>query len=150
MKMRQDWRSREGNAAVEFALAFMVLITMGVGAVDFGRLFFDSIAMQGAASSGTQYAISTLMASSDLSHAETAGNRALDDVDGATVTIDQFCDCPDNPGVAVSCSTARCSGYGLSRYYVRSRVTGEFSTIIDYPLVPSSTGVDLSNWLRVR
>jgi Flp pilus assembly protein TadG len=143
-------RNEKGNAITEFALASTVIFMIAFGAADLGRLFYDAIAVHGAATAGTQYATSSVLASADLSDSETAGRAALEDVDGATVTVTKFCDCPDSPGAQVNCETDRCSGYGLSRYYVRTRVTNQFSTIVDLPGIPGTADMDLSNWTRVR
>lgn len=141
---------RRGNAIVEFAIASSAIFLMALGALDFGRLFYDSIAIAGAAQAGTQRGTFSHLAADDNAEIAAAANAGLADVDGATVTPSQFCDCPDNPGVAVNCQTARCTGYGLSRMYVRVRVEKTFEAMGPWPNMPPSTDIDLSNWMRSR
>ncbi|MBI1352775.1 MAG: hypothetical protein GC160_00405 [Acidobacteria bacterium] len=141
---------RRGNAMVEFGLASSVIFLMAVGAVDFGRLFYESIAMAGAAQAGVQRGTFSPLASKDTSAILSSAAAGLSDVRDANVTTEQFCDCPYAPGVAVDCTTARCTGYGLSRLYVRVRVTKTFSTFGPWPGIPEETPIDLSNWVRVR
>ncbi len=148
--MARKSHSRRGNAVIEFGLASTAIFLMALGALDFGRLFYDSIAIAGAAQAGVQRGTFSHLAADDTAEISSIANAGLSDVDGATVTPEQFCDCPDNPGVAVSCQTARCTGYGLSRMYIRVRVQKTFEAIGPWPEMSKNTQIDLSNWVRSR
>jgi Flp pilus assembly protein TadG len=148
--MLRKQNSRRGNAMVEFGIASSVIFLMALGALDFGRLFRDSIAIAGAAQAGVQRGTFSHLAADDTVEINAAATAGLNDVDGASVVSEQFCDCPDNPGVAVDCRTARCTGYGLSRLYIRVRVQKDFEVFGPWPGIPQSTEIDLSNWVRSR
>ena len=48
----RDARSVEGAALVEFALIAPLLLVLCMAAVDFGRLFYDGVAVANAAGTG--------------------------------------------------------------------------------------------------
>ncbi|MEZ5360940.1 MAG: TadE/TadG family type IV pilus assembly protein [Bryobacterales bacterium] len=54
MKLYDKLADKGGNAMVELAIAGMTFIVLGIGGVDFGRLYYDSIAVGGAAFASTQ------------------------------------------------------------------------------------------------
>ena len=141
---------RRGNAIVEFAVASSAVFLMALGAVDFGRMFYDSIAIAAAAQAGVQRGTFSHLAANETTSIESATAAALTDTSGASISSEQFCDCPDNPGVAVDCKTARCTGYGLSRMYIHVRVEKDFDVFGPWPGIPEKTEIDLSNWTRVR
>ena len=149
-KLWARWNDAAGNAMVELAIAGMAFIVLGVGGVDFGRMYYDSIAVAGAAQASTQYGAFSVVTAGDIPGMVAAGQAEAQDVDGVTVTANYFCDCPNNPGVSVDCNQTKCVNYGLSRMYVRSRAQSSFKTLSRYPGIPAATKIDLSSWMRVR
>lgn len=138
---------RRGAATLELAVVGMTLVALGLGAVDFGRLYYESIAVAGAAETGALYGSRSPEAARDV-----AAIRALLTADAgqdADVAADSYCDCPDRPGVVVSCG-ATCSGYGEPRMYVRTRVEKRFQTLVRYPGIPAETPLGATSLMRVR
>ena len=150
MKQLRQFADKSGNAMVEFAIAGMTFMVLGMGGVDFGRLYYDSIAVAGAAFASSQYGSFSAVTAGDFSGMTAAGLVEAQDVEGTTVTSSHFCDCPDNPGVSVNCNLTACPNYGLPRLYIRSRAESEFDTLARYPGIPSSSQIGIENWMRVR
>jgi len=151
MKIFRILRDQKGNAITEFALASFVVFLLGMGATDFGRLFYDGISSAGASTAGSMASTYSPLAAADLSAITAAAEKELQDLSGTTVTAEKICDCPSDPGnFAVDCTYDRCTGYGLPRLYVKTRTQKAFETIVAYPGIPKNTNIDLSNYIRVR
>jgi hypothetical protein len=135
---------------VELAIAGMTFVALGMGGVDFGRLYYNSIAIAGAAFASTQYGTFSVITAGDLPGMQAAGLAEAQDIAGVTVTPSYFCDCPNASGVSVDCNQTQCVNYGLPRMYVRSRAQSSFKTLAHYPGIPATTQIDLSSWMRVR
>ena len=146
MKTRNQ-AGRRGAATLELAVVGVTLVAIGLGAVDFGRMYYESIAVAGAAETGALYG-----ARSPQAAADSEAIRALLTADigaDAAVAADSYCDCPDRPGVAVACGTT-CPGYGEPRMYIRTRVEKRFETLGRYPWIPAETPLAASSLMRVR
>lgn len=144
-------RDESGNALVEFAVASLVIFTMAIGAIDFGRMYYTAIAIAAAANAGSSTGVYSQTSAQDTEEMSTVANAALADVDGASATAEKICSCPDAPtDFSVDCDDGSCTGYGLPRLYIRTRVEKTFSTFGKYPTIPKSTDIDLSNYMRVR
>lgn len=150
MKLRNIFKDKSGNAMVELAVAGLTIIGLGMGGVDFGRLYYDSIAVAGAAFASTQYGAFSVITAGDFPGMQAAGLADAQDVDGVTVTPSYFCDCPNAAGMQVDCNQTQCVNYGLPRMYVRTLAQSNFKTLAKYPGVPASTGINMSSWMRVR
>jgi len=121
-----------GSVAVEFALAVPILVLLLGGLADFGRAFYDRMALETAARGAVQYA-------RQYPH-DTAGIRLAALNAGrlpATITVDApapFCECPD--GTPNECSTACPSGEAVLRF-LSVTVREDFQTLFSYPGIPS-------------
>jgi len=141
---------QRGANMVEFAIMTPVLLMLTIGATDFARVFIQSHAVAGGSNSGVVFGARRNVDSVNYTEMET---RALNDVagaEGATATASQFCDCPQNPGVAVSCLNGSCPNYGKPRVYVKTVVTKNFSTFAKYPGIPKNVPVQSSGYMRVQ
>lgn len=134
----RDPLSCRGAALTEMAILLPVLILLLLGSVDFGRGFFDALAVESAANAGAQYGgIDTVTAKdtagiraavlADLG--KTPGNRTVD------VVVERYCNCKG--GVSVACSSGSC-GTSTPRTYVSVTVEMPFVTMLDYPGIPHS------------
>jgi hypothetical protein len=150
VKLFKKFADKSGNAMVELAIAGMTFLVLGMGGVDFGRMYYDSIAVAGAAFASTQYGAFSVITAGDFPGMEAAGLAEAQDLDNITVTPSYFCDCPNNPGTSVDCNQTQCVNYGLPRMYVRTRAQSTFGTLARYPGIPAETSIDLSSWMRVR
>lgn len=148
---------REGNTAVEFALAAPILITLAFGAFDYGRAYVEGVRMNGAARAGAQYA---LYEPTNWTDGTTMERTALEEYVGHALTDSQmaalsvsaaannFCAC--TAGTTLAC-TDTCPGGGAPGRFVRVTLNGAVPLTLPYPW--SSNGeapVDGEAVVRVR
>lgn len=128
-------KSRKGNALVETALAFPVLVLIVVGVFDYGRIFSTNLVAGNAARAGAQVAI--------LSPERFAGSdfaAAIGEVEAAVGTDDRrqrvevtrFSECPG--AEQEQAYPANCPG---AAGYLRIRVSLPLEPAFRYPGFPS-------------
>jgi Flp pilus assembly protein TadG len=149
--------SRRGNAIVEMAVAVPVLLIMVMGAIDFGRLYFEAVVAQNSAIVGSFYGAQEIRYAADTAGIRAAATGdATDIVDGYAATHEVLCECLNgngdyDSGVAqASCSDADCGVYGAPRVYVKTHSAKTFSTMGWYPGVPQNTPIGATGWVRVQ
>lgn len=143
-------RETRGNAVIEFGVVLPVLTLMAFGAADFGRLFVESAILASASKAGAVQGYRTTQDSTDTSAMEARILSDVGNLSGVTAMGSSYCDCPDNPGVPVSCTTTTCAGYGLPRVYVRSTAQKTLGTLGRYPGVPNEVDISITSYLRVQ
>jgi Flp pilus assembly protein TadG len=112
-------RPRRAAAAVEFALILPLLCFIFIAVVDFGRVFYYSIAVNNCARNGALYG------SADQAHAlDTAGIKTAAQIDGFNMSLSQL-----NVTSQTDSTT--------SPTYVEVTVTYPFTTITQYPGIVS-------------
>lgn len=122
-----------GQSAVELALVTPILVVLLLVAADFGRVFYTSIAVDNAARAGAQYGSHSIVTAAD-----SAGITAAAKTDGwssLNVSASQ-CTCITSTNVA-ACATSYCTN-NPSATYVTVTVTAPFTTLVNYPGLPSS------------
>ncbi len=129
---------RRGQSAVELALAATVLSVLLVGAADFARMFYVSIAVNNAARAGAQFGSQSVITAADSSGITTAVDN-----DATNITINtptsSMCTCDTSaPTTDTQCPSSYCTD-SSSANYVTVTVTAPFNTIANYPGIPSST-----------
>lgn len=119
---------RRGAAAVEFVIVLPILLTVLLGATDFGRFSYSSIAIANAARSGAEYAAMNPCDSSTQS-AWTAGvtQAVTNELSPSTAF--------DTSKLTITVTNVTESG-GLRRVSVQ--VTYPFQTILNSSFLPSS------------
>jgi Flp pilus assembly protein TadG len=142
-------RAAGGNALVELAVALPLLCAVLLGTIDFGRLFYTTMAVTLAVKSGAQYGAQSYAKSSDTSGMQSAATSAASDISGFTPTASQFCTCP-NASSSVACTGTPC-GAGVSQWvYAKVVGTATFSTLVSYPGIPSTVTVNRTAKMRVK
>lgn len=130
--------NRRAAAAVEFAIILPLLMTIFLGATDFGRVSYSTIAIANAARSGAAFASMNPVDSATLG-AWTAGvNQAVVDELSQSTAFD--------PSKVVVVITRVTESGGLRR--VEVQVTYPFTTIVNWPMIPSS--FDLRQTVAMR
>jgi len=131
-------RRRQGAAAVEFALVLPVLVTILIGATDFGRFYYSAIAVTNAARAGAAYGCMNPYDSSNSTAWQAGITQAVTDelsqsaafnTGQLTVNI--------NPVVEPS---------GLTQISVQ--VIYPFTTVVSWPAIPSSFNLSQTVVLR--
>ena len=121
-----------GSIAVEFALAAPMLVLFLAGMVDFGRAFYDRMALETAARGAVQYARQYPYDAAGIRLAALNAGRL-----SGPLTVDApepFCECPD--GTPNECSAACPSGEAVQRF-LSVTVREDFQTLFPYPGIPS-------------
>lgn len=120
--------TRRGTAAVEFAIVLPLLVTVFLGATDFGRFSYSSIAIANAARSGAAYASMNPYPSSSPT-AWTAGVN--------TAVANELSQSPafNTSQLSIVVTTVLETG-GLRRNSVQ--VTYPFTTIVNWPWLPAT------------
>ena len=131
-------RLRKGAAAVEFAFVLPVLVTILIGATDFGRCYYSAIAVTNAARSGAAYASMNSSTASSQSALLAGVTSAVTDELSQSSAI-------DTSKVTVTISTTT-EASGLTRTSVQ--VTYPFTTIVNWSYIPSSFNLTQAVVLR--
>jgi Flp pilus assembly protein TadG len=121
-------QKRTGVAAVEFAVVLPLLITILLGATDFGRFSHSTIAVANAARSGAAFASMNPWNSSTQAAWSAGITQAVADELNQTAGF-------DNSLLVVNITNIVESG-GLRRVSVQ--VTYPFSMIVNWPFLPST------------
>ncbi len=111
---------------VELALLSPLLILCMAGAADFGRLFYTTTALTGAARAGIEYGVQNTADSLNYTGIQNAAVAAAPNIIGVTAAASQFCTCSDNS--STTCSSG-CTGMNT---YLKVTVTGRYSLLGTY------------------
>lgn len=132
----------------ELAVTLPILIMIMLGAVDFGRVWSQGLALSNAVRAGAQYGSESTVAALD-----TAGitRSVLEDLESLmdaseikAITVTSYCECED--GTTIDCDL-KC-GVVTPRTYVQVRIDKRFTTLFPYPGVPKE--VNLVRQARCR
>jgi Flp pilus assembly protein TadG len=136
---------------VELAVVLPVLVLIAIGVMDYGRVYFTSVAVANAARAGAEWGAFGKAGA----HADNANIQNFAKLDGAevgtmTVTSGFVCRCPGN-SATVSCNLAECgSGYGPPGIFVTATATKTVALILKYPGLPASITVSRTATFRAQ
>ncbi len=141
-------RRRAGNVTIEFGFVILFMITLALGAYDFGNLGYQKIAITNAARAGAQYGVQDQVTAADTDGMVQAARNDAADVDEVlTISARQYCSCPGQG--EVSCSVI-CDDDSFSYMYVEVTAEGQVELLFPYPYVTSPQTVASTNTMRVR
>ena len=143
---RHDARHR-GQAVTEFAVISPLAFLLFVGCLDFGRVFYNTIAVTHAARAGAQYGAQSNILSGDFAGMTQAALDAAGDLQGLNVTPGRFCQCAN--GGTVDCITGTCTE-GAPQLFVQVTAQKTFSTLFPYPGVPRTTNLSRQATIRLQ
>jgi Flp pilus assembly protein TadG len=142
------FRHRAGNVTIEFGFVILFMITLGIGAYDFGNLGYQKIAITSAARAGAQYGVQDQVTAADTAGMIQAARNDADDSDEAlTITARQYCSCPGQG--ELSCNVI-CDDDSFSYMYVEVTAEDQVELLFPYPYVTSPQTVASTNTMRVR
>lgn len=122
-------RQRQGAAAVEFAIVLPVLVTILLGATDFGRFYYSAIAVTNAARAGAAYGCMNPLSNAGSTTAwQTGVTSAVTDELSQSTAI--------NTANLTVTATSVTESSGLNRVSVQ--VTYPFTTAVSWSYIPSS------------
>lgn len=140
-------RLAAGQSAVELALIVPALVILLVGVCDFARLFYVSIGVHSAARSGAQYGAQSVITAADITGMKNSAKLDGSNISGLTVTAKE-CTCQTSTTVT-KCGTGYCSNAPQSTY-VEVDTSATFTTILNYPGIPSTTTLTSASILQVE
>jgi Flp pilus assembly protein TadG len=117
------------------AVAPFLILTLLVAA-DFGRMFYLTVELRGAARAAAQYGSQSLVTASDSSGMTNAAQANASNVSQLKVTATQ-CTCLASQSVA-ACPSSYCTSLPQAAF-VRINTSAPFSTLVAYPGIPAST-----------
>lgn len=137
------WRSRSsgaddresGQALVETALLFPVLIALLVGTLEMARVAYAAIEVANAARAGAQYGAQNGYTAQDATGISNAAADDAANLTGLTTTSSHACVCSD--GTASTCQPNDCpSSHKEETLTVNTQVT--FDPVIHLPGIPNT------------
>jgi Flp pilus assembly protein TadG len=142
---------QSGVAAVELALISILMLTLLLGAFDFGRLMHWGVSLTQAAAAGAQFGSRTTTDAANTSAITAAVHNDWGNLGGITpaVSVSQYCTCASD--VVVNCSTSGvCGTYGTPRLYLVVSTSTTFQTLVPFPGIPSSVPLTRTATFRVQ
>jgi Flp pilus assembly protein TadG len=152
-------RNIRGSALLEAALLVPIMLTMLFGTMDFGRVFYAAVAVASAARAGVQYGSLKVGNSGNFTAMKLAAQNdaASQGIPAASlvITARNFCQCVGDTSAIVynSCTTTSCSTYGSAGKpptYVDVTATYPFSTLVNWPGIPSTFSLTRTARMRVQ
>jgi Flp pilus assembly protein TadG len=134
-----------GSMLVELSLVIPLLLLLLVAAVDFGRAWYTSLEISGAAEAGTLYGINN---PADVSGMQSAALSEAPDISGLTTTASYGCECPDGSSAVDSCSsTPTCTDNYVN--YIQVTAVATYTFMIPWPGLPASWTISKQSRMRV-
>ena len=143
---RTGARSDRGGALIEMAVMSPLLLSLVLGAGDFGRVMYHAITLTNAARAGAAYGAQSNAQLADATGIRLAAEQEAQNIGAISVTSQRVCECG---GVGVACSTASCGGYGAVLAFSEVTATTTFTTLTgSFPGIPAS--VPLTRVAKIR
>lgn len=124
-----------GQALIEFALCMPILLSILLGAVEFGRMEYASIEVTDAAMAGVQYGAQSVRTAVDTTGIQTVASNAAPDITMQTPTVSTSCICSD--GSASTCLSTDCSTSAIEKI-LTVQTQAQFTSVIKIPGVPNT------------
>ena len=146
MRRAVSERHNRGVATVELAIILPVAVLFLLGAIDFGRMYYDGITVASAARSGTSYGSLRKDLSLDTVSIRQFAEKDSESLSGVTITVERFCECAN--GAQVGCGTL--CGEGSPRVYVKVTAQKTFTTLFPYPGIPETVTIQRIAYMRAQ
>ncbi len=142
-------RENTGNITIEFGFVILFLVTLGIGAYDFGNLGYQKIAVTNAARAGSQYGVQDMSTAANFAGmVQAARNDINDTADALDINADNYYFCPGQGEVADE--SVLCDDGSFSYLYVEVTVQNDVELLFPYPFVSSPQTVASTHTMRVR
>jgi len=145
-RLRNLKRSENGGAMVELAVVVPVLVLIAIGVMDYGRVYFTSVAVANAARAGAEWATLEPGRVGRTTEAQNFAKQDGAEAGTITVTATPFCECS---GASVSCSSS-CGAYGVPREYVQVTASKTVTMLLRYPGLPATVTVSRTATFRAQ
>ncbi len=145
--IRRLVRSRDGNAAVEFAFIAPILATLLWAGYDFGQVIEEKIRLTNAAVAGVQFATQNAANAQNASAIQNTVRAAANDtVNAIAVTSALACSCED--GSTITCGAGTCAS-GVPVQQATVTVQENFSVSVATPFFAAAVPLSVSASMRV-
>lgn len=149
-------RWQAGQSLLELALLVPLLVLLALGVVEVGRYAYIAILVGNAARAGTAYGAQSLPQSVDtvgiINAADNDFQNNGQNVSNLTVTSSVSCGCDSSGTVAAAACTGTGAGICASGHWVvivSVTTSGTFSSLFNYPGIPTSITVSRTSTMRV-
>lgn len=129
-------RAERGASLVELAVVLPLLLLLLMGAVDFGRAFYLSMEVSGAAESGAEYGSLNPTDFTGMVGAAQAGAPNVANL--AVATPGYGCECADGTAFSSNCSTVPSCPTNNLVYRVTVKTSANYTPLFPWPKIPSS------------
>jgi Flp pilus assembly protein TadG len=134
------WRgfaaAASGSSAVEFAFILPITVYLFIGVVDYGVGLYRKMEVKQAAQVGAEYAVINGFDASAISQAVTSAT-VFPGI-SASPAPSTFCGCASTTGVVQATCGSTCSDGKSAGTYLTVSASGQYSTVLPYPLVPNA------------
>jgi Flp pilus assembly protein TadG len=146
-KDRLDLLKREeGGGLVELALVMPVYLLLLLGALDFGRAFYLSIEIAGAAHAAAVYGSQN---PTDTTGMITAAQDDAPNVPSLSVVTPTYgCQCSDGSNYSAGCTSTPSCPSNNPVYRVNVTVTATYTPLFPWPGIPSTMSLSSSASMR--
>ena len=139
-------RGEQGSSLLELALLTPVLLLLLLGAVDFGRAYYLTVELAGAADAAALYGSQN---PTDTAGMQTTAQDDAPDVPNLSVGTPTYgCECSDGTGYSATCSSTPSCPSNNEVYRVNVTVTATYRTLFPWPGIPSSMSFSSSASMR--
>jgi Flp pilus assembly protein TadG len=136
-----------GSVSIELALVTILLVVLGVGAFDFGRIGLEKAQLVSAVRAGTQFGVQDLSNANDINQMIQAARDDAGDTTGAIqIQARQYCACP---GGEVAC-TSSCADGSYAPLYVEVSAQNAVALMLPYPGLGSALTLSSMSTARLR
>lgn len=149
-------RRQSGQSLLELAFLVPLLLLLALGVIEMGRYAYIGILVGNAARAGAAYGTQSLPQSVDTVGITTAADNDFQNngqsVSNLTITSTVSCGCDGNGSVAAAACTGSGAGICASGHWVvilSVTASGTFSSLFNYPGIPSSVTVSRTSSMRV-
>jgi Flp pilus assembly protein TadG len=142
-------RNSAGNMTIEFGFVILFMVTLAVGAYDFGNLGYQKIAVTNAARAGSQFGVQDMSTAEDTAGMIQAARNDINDTANALdINADNYYFCPGQG--EVTDESVLCDDGTYSYFYVQVTVEDEIELLLPYPFLTSPQVIASTNIMRVR
>jgi Flp pilus assembly protein TadG len=146
-RLRKLRISQQGSAMIELAVALPLLVFIAVGVMDYGRVYFTSIAVANAARAAAEWGAQSLATASRTTDIQNFG--ILDGAEAAPVNV--VASAPIYKcGETVVSASATCVGYGPPRVFVEVTASKVVALLLKYPGLPTSVTISRKATFRAQ
>ena len=139
-------RDEQGGSLIELAFVLPLFPLLLLGAVDFGRAFYLSVEVAGAAQAAAAYGAQNPTDTTGMQNAATMDAPNVPNLSVGTPT--SGCECYDGTNYSATCAAVTACSSNNKFLRLNVTVTGTYSPLIPWPGLPSAMSLRSSASMR--